>query len=290
MGVRYHLNYMFFEKPMVFEAGSLYQIGRMYCDKNQEIGEHIHRDIFELTIVTEGEGQIFANKIATRVKSGDIYLSLPCDSHNIISDSENPLKYDFIAFGDVESEFNGQLQKISENYFSPHTRVFHDERIRQIIVAALSEIQEEKAYSPALLSSLFKQLLIYLIRSFQNVKPDKHLSAASDAQILCYRLMNYIDTHIYSIKNLKELEKITDYSYGYLSAVFKNTTSNTLCHYYMEKKLDAARLLILENDLTITQIAEMLGYASVYAFSKAFSGRFNMSPRAYREAFMNKDA
>ena len=33
--------------------------------------------------------------------------------------------------------------------------------------------------------------------------------------------MNYIDTHIYTMKNLDELSEITDYSYGYLSVLFE---------------------------------------------------------------------
>ena len=94
--------------------------------------------------------------------------------------------------------------------------------------------------------------------------------------------MNYIDTHIHSLKNLSDLSKITDYSYGYLSTVFKKTTSNSLLSYYQNKKLDVVRLLILENELTITEISEMLNYSSVYALSKAFTKHYGVSPRNYR--------
>ena len=80
---------------------------------------------------------------------------------------------------------------------------------------------------------------------------------------------------------------MTGYSYGYLSALFKKTTSHTLAHYYYEKKLDVARLLILEERFTITEISEMLNYASVYSFSKAFSKRFGVAPRVYRSGNEN---
>ena len=257
----------------------------MYCEKNGVIEEHIHTDLYELTIVTEGEGLIYSNKIPTKVSRGDIYLSLPCDAHEIISDGEKPLKYDFIAFLPIDGEIKTELEKIAEDFHSPNNRVFHDERIRQITGNAIAEIKEEKIYSHELLSSLFKQMIIYLIRGFQNIKPDRQVDTVTDAEVLCYKLMNYIDTHIYSMKSLEELSYITDYSYGYLSTLFKKTTSNTLSHYYREKKLDAARLLILENRLKITEISDMLGYASVYAFSKAFSNKFGLSPRIYRTNF-----
>ena len=281
----YHLDYNYFQHPLNFENISIRQIGRMYCEKNGVIEEHIHTDLYELTIVTEGEGLIYSNKIPTKVSRGDIYLSLPCDAHEIISDGEKPLKYDFIAFLPIDGEIKTELEKIAEDFHSPNNRVFHDERIRQITGNAIAEIKEDKIYSHELLSSLFKQMIIYLIRGFQNIKPDRQVDTVTDAEVLCYKLMNYIDTHIYSMKSLEELSYITDYSYGYLSTLFKKTTSNTLSHYYREKKLDAARLLILENRLKITEISDMLGYASVYAFSKAFSNKFGLSPRIYRTNF-----
>ena len=95
--------------------------------------------------------------------------------------------------------------------------------------------------------------------------------------------MNYIDTHLYSIKHLEVLAEVTGYSYGYLSDLFRKVTGNSLSGYFQEKKLQAAALLLQENKLQITQIAETLNYASVYAFSKAFRRQYGISPRQYRK-------
>ena len=103
----------------------------------------------------------------------------------------------------------------------------------------------------------------------------------SQNQALCYKLMHYIDTHIYTMKSLCELAEFTGYSYGYLSALFRQTTSNTLSGYFREKKLDTARMLLLEHNLGVTEISDMLNYASVYAFSKAFRNFYGVSPTAY---------
>jgi AraC-like DNA-binding protein len=83
------------------------------------------------------------------------------------------------------------------------------------------------------------------------------------------------------MKNLQELSGATDYSYGYLSALFKSTTSITLSAYFQEKKLDTARMLLLDNKLTVTETAEMLNYSSVYAFSKAFRSYYGVPPRKF---------
>ena len=278
----YHLEHSYFKAPLYLEGILVYQIGRRYCKENSVVAPHVHADLYELTIVTSGGGEIITNGVPTEVKRGDIYLSMPCDAHEIRSGGEEPLKYDFFAFTCENEDLKSELEYIMENYYSPTNRVFRDERVRQMIGDAIAELNGERLFTEELLAALFRQIVIYTIRGFRQIAPDKQLDTVTFAEILCYRLMNYIDTHVYSMKNLEELSEVTGYSYGYLSALFKKTTSQTLAHYYYEKKLDVARLLILEERFTITEISEMLNYASVYSFSKAFHKRFGASPRIYR--------
>lgn len=281
----YHLNKNYFEKPLVLGEVVLYQAGRLYCNSSMVVPLHIHGDYFELTIVTDGKGVITTNNIPVEVQKGDIYLSLPCESHEIVSDKDEPLKYDFFAFLCVQREMLEEFQNIAENYYTPNNRVFHSERIRSLVSTAVAELDGNKKYSKELLESVFREIIIYVIRGFSKIKPEKRRENATAAEVLCYKLMNYIDTHIYSLKNLVELSDFTDYSYGYLSSVFKRTTGNSLAVYYRERRLEAARILITENRLKITEISEMLGYSSVYSFSKAFSKRYGVSPREYRQKF-----
>ena len=258
------------------------QLGRRFCRAGSVIGKHIHLNLFELTIVTEGKAVVTTNGVSVPVEAGDIYLSLPADAHDIVSDVDEPLKYDFFAFTCQNELLQAELEHIAENYHAATARIFQDERVRLLISNAIAEMSQQRIYSENLLCALFQQVLIYIVRGFQNMEPPKYSTTATQADILCHRLMNYIDTHIYTLKKLEDLADITDYSYGYLSALFKKTTSGTLSDYYHKKKLDAARLLILSGDHKITEIAEMLNYTSVYSFSKAFSNRYGMSPRDYR--------
>lgn len=276
----YHVNKNFFRDPLVYDGLSVVQVGRMFCKSTTVIDTHMHLNCYELTVVTDGEGLIYSNGTPTSVKKGDIYLSLPCDAHKIETDPVKLLKFDFFAFITENGCFDEAFEMIAQNHNSPHARVIRDERIRPLISNAIAELSEENAYKNELLTALFRQILIYTARGFQNIKPTV-FADASRAEALCYKLMNYIDTHIYTMKNLGELAQITDYSYGYLSTLFRDTTANTLTSYFQEKKLDTARLLLLENKLTVTQVAELLNYSSVYAFSKAFRKHYGVSPKAY---------
>lgn len=277
----FHLNRTYFTSPRKFTNLHLLQIGRMFCQSATVIEPHIHTNLYELTIVTDGEATIYTNDIPTKVQKGDIYLSFPGDIHKIESDKANPLKYDFFAFRLINSVFSSDFDTIAQDYSSPTTRVFHNNEVRYLIGNAIAEIDSDEQYSEDMLNSVFNQILIYVIRGLREIKPRKSRSNATRNELLCYRLMNYIDTHIYTMKNLDELSAVTDYSYGYLSALFKETTSGTLSDYFKEKKLDAARLLLIEGRMTVTEISELLNYSSVYAFSKAFKEQYGISPKNY---------
>lgn len=280
----YHLSKNYFDKPLVYGETNLIQIGRLYCKPNAEVELHTHGNFFELTIVTEGKGVITTNDVPVKVNKGDIYLSLPCESHKIVSESTEPLKYDFIAFWPNNGSVRAEYERIIEKYYLPNNRVFHSERIRNLVSSIVTELEGNKDFSTCLLDCYFKELVIYIVRSFKKITPEKHSENVTVSEALCYKIMNYIDTHIYSIKNLSELSIITDYSYGYLSNIFKRTTNDTLLNYYQKRRLETARLLILENRLKINEIAEMLNYSSAYALSKAFSKYYGISPRNYRNS------
>ena len=128
----YHIDNVFFANPLDYEDIYLLQIGRLYCKNTTVVDTHIHTDLFELTVVTDGAGTVTTNGIQTKVKNGDIYLSMPCDIHKIESDRENPLKYDFFAFKIKDNIFKEKLDRINGDYHSPDMRLFHDERVRRL--------------------------------------------------------------------------------------------------------------------------------------------------------------
>ncbi len=279
----YRISKEFFKEPLEFDGICVAQIGRLFSKRTTVIDDHVHTILFEFTVVTDGEGIISTNGAPTRVKKGDIYLSLPCDVHKIETDHEKLLKFDNFAFYLKDGPFKEEFENIQLNYYSPKMRIFHDDRIRPLISNAIVELNSEEAHKADMLSSIFKQILIYALRAITSNEHVQFFENTSKSEIVCHKLMNYIDTHVYTMKNLDELSVICDYSYGYLSSVFKKTTGNTLSSYYHERKLETARLLLIENKLSVTEIADLLNYASLYAFSKAFTKHFGISPKNFKQ-------
>ncbi len=277
---KYHLDKCFVKDPLKFNDFYLFQIGRLYFAPSDFMHLHVHKDFFELTIITDGEGEVITNGKATPVRRGDIYLSLPCDMHEIRSSESAPMKYDFFSFGTENPKYRTPLDEAAR-YLRVEERVFSDERISALVCDAIMEFTKEAPLSEELLYSIFTQIMVYIIRDFSSATPHSKRRNASQSDAICYQIMNYIDTHIYTMKSLEELAEVMKYNYSYLSTLFKKTTGNTLLSYYYAKRLDVARILILENSLNISEIAEQLGYSSLYAFSRAFKEMYGTSPKQY---------
>lgn len=281
MKTRFIFNRSFMDVPKIFGDISLLQIGRRYCDEDEIIPPHTHQDYFELTIVTGGEGTVYSNGESFEVKSGDCHLSIPCDIHEIKANKNTKLEYDYFSFKLSDGEHRTELNKVSRKLFGQNSRVFKDPKIASLIANAISEFSSEKPYADQILQNIFNQITIYLIRDFNDV--EHQTSKFSENEILCYRVMNYIDTHIYSIQTLENIAPRFNYNYSYLSNLFRKTTGKKLSDYFQSRKLETAKVLILENKYKIAEISAMLNYSSQFSFSKAFKQKFGTSPKNIKQ-------
>lgn len=279
---RYHLDKRYIDQPMVFGDISLIQIGRLHCTERTVVGMHTHQNWFEITVVTGGAGIVVTGNYEVAVTRGDIHLSFPGDFHDIRSDSIDPLKYDFFSFYTSNPTLFQMLEEIMQNRQQGEKRIIRDERIEHLVKNAIAEINHPSEFSNEILETSFRQIIYYLIRGFHTAESAKKDTVGTSEE-LCYQIMHYIDTHIYTMDTLSELSDAMRYNYSYLSDLFKTVTGETIQNYYQSRRLRAAQLLLKEQNLKLAEIANLLRYSSIYAFSRAFKDKFGMAPSEYRK-------
>jgi AraC family transcriptional regulator of arabinose operon len=74
-----------------------------------------------------------------------------------------------------------------------------------------------------------------------------------------------------------------------ISRILVNKKYNTsLKQYIIDRKLNIAKKMLNKTDMSITQIANSLGYNDPLAFSKLFSLNIGVSPRKYKTNSIEK--
>ncbi len=281
MNRTYICNEGFFENRKKLGGLSLVQLGRVACDGGYIMSRHTHLDWFELTVAVDGEGRVETNGKSVGIKKGDVHLSFPCDIHAIYSSEEAPLTYDFIAFVPESAKLKKAFEELSKQFYSAEKRTFRAGRVRSLSDGCIKMFVSDDSEKFAYASLALKLMCMETLRAFENTTADVSDEELSNDMLICNSVRNYIDTHIYSIKSLSELSEVTSYNYSYLSAVFKNVTGSTIFDYYKHRRFESAKALLGEGTRKITEISNLLGYNSVYAFSKAFKDQTGFSPKKY---------
>lgn len=81
---------------------------------------------------------------------------------------------------------------------------------------------------------------------------------------------------------LDDLAQMVGLSHTRLNRGFKREFGSTVFEYLREHRLDRARLLLEQSDVSVTQISHALGFASSSHFAQAFKAIYGLTPTSYR--------
>lgn len=95
----------------------------------------------------------------------------------------------------------------------------------------------------------------------------------------------YIESHYNEAITLDVVAEKVNLSANYVSAMFKKETGVTFLEYLTATRMEAATDLLRKTDLSINQIAEMVGYTDVKHFSKLCKKTLGMKPSEYRKLY-----
>jgi len=281
---KYSYDFNHLNDPRRFNDLLLYQLGEIYCDNNAVVESHVHNNFFELTYVVSGTGIIYAGNEARTVKKNDLFLSLPYERHEIISDKVDPLRYYYMAISyDKNSEFCKMLYDNDMLSLPASTRIHSTSSLASTFVNLISTLESSAPYSDLKFELSVKVLTINICQIYQQILTKEYSSPVLNSeQNLYYKIMNYIDHNLTSINKLTDIADNLNYNYVYISRIFKHKFGKSIYSYYSNKKLELAKQLIDEDKMSITEISEHLNYSSIYVFSRIFKKRFDISPSAYK--------
>lgn len=163
-----------------------------------------------------------------------------------------------------------------------------DERLLRLIQMILKEYRSGAYGALTLVRCYLKEFIILLIRAqrMKNALKDsapavKHLVESATVR----QVMDAMREHLSKKWTLSELAGLVFISASHLSFIFKRETGETIIEWLHRSKMERAQELVLLGKLSITEISEQLGFASIHYFSRVFKLWFGMSPSAYAQGY-----
>ena len=255
------------------------QLRNIHIFRRNEI---VHRPLpnihsyYMLWICVNGTGHLLIDGANLDLSVNECTLILPGQSHIRLPDSKNrKVNWLLIRF---ESDNKG--------WFSN----FHNKKITlsQIAIENLALLLElyqnrESSFISSACGACLQLLLSLLHNATENINNNTpKLVSSTDACIreLC-ELMMQVPPEKDPFRFVAAQRNVTP---EYLHVLFRQKTGFTPRDFIAKQKLDLAQHLLVNSELTISEIALRCGFSDVYPFSKFFKKRRGVSPSSYRKA------
>lgn len=155
------------------------------------------------------------------------------------------------------------------------------EQIEQIMKLIEHEWNNYDTYSNTIIESLTVQFFVTALRG-QSVSPQMD-TLLKKQHLSLIDAIHYIQRHYADDPSLKETAKAVHISDAYLSRLFTSQLDTTYSGFLTEIKLSHAMELLLNTNMSITEIADQCGYSNSNYFSDAFKKGMGISPLQYRK-------
>ncbi len=253
-------------------------------------------DFWEIVYVDRGELDLRGGDVVRHMKEGEIIFHQPGEFHSVRCDGSHTSAVFIITF-DCRSPamryFSGRAMPVPKELRTVIKKLI-DECSRNFYVSKypLVRLPDAPIGGQQLIRIYLEEFLIRMMRS-EEKKQEKITIFTSRTALensLAEELCQYLQEHIYEKITLEELCHQFHFGKSHLSRVFHDSTGQSIMHYFLELKITEAKKLLREENNTITEISEKLGFENPQYFSRIFRRYTGASPRSFRNALVNSGA
>lgn len=237
---------------------------------------HIHNHM-ELFFILGGKGQFLIDDQLYPVDVNNLVIVNPNVTHTEVSLNAQPLEYIVLGIEGVElvtsDVSNGQFS-ILDHYESMD--------ISSCLRNILREMEQKNTGYEDVCQAYMEILIIRLMRSTALSVPTEPQTLSVNRQ--CAAVRRYIDLHFKETLTLEQLAEEAHMNKFYLAHAFKREYGISPINYMISRRIEESKYLLAETDLSMSQIAQLLGFSSLSYFSQVFRRTQEISPKEYRQS------
>ena len=270
-------------------------ISAQYVPISGVVEEHTH-DFFEIAYLVEGKVLHVLNSNQAVLSKGDFVFLSGRASHSYERlKEEEPLPLVLNCLFRPEALFlpmNGgismeELAEVFQERFSmplgeiSDGMIFQDEKgeIFHLMEKMEMECTQKRDGYSWVLKSVLEELLMEIFRMVQQGRTGKFYPGRDKefAEILFE-----LDHHYLQPVSVRKLAAQFHMSEAHLCRHFKNRMGSTILEYVQEKRIERAKILLVETSLSITEVGYQIGYQDTKFFYQIFRRHVGMAPQQYR--------
>ncbi len=261
-------------------------------------------------LILEGDGIININGRDCRLKKGTLLAMMPWHFSEVTK-VDKPLQYYILKYNvDIVNKFVKTLHDLSDNsnfldlLYSKHT-IYCDrqelEALKNIFESIKAELGEESVFIEGkrlpftdvyVICRIIEIITLFVRKSdkeeeIDGAEPEEAEAADSDECALV-NVFKYIYSHLGKNLSAESVANVFFTSKSTLTRYIKKTTGLSYENLVNEMKIGKILEMLLYTELSINEIAFILGFVDQSHLTKVFSHRVGKSPNKYRQIFGSK--
>ena len=261
-----------------------------YSSSYSFIGED--HDFWELVYVDSGTIEITAAARKSALARGQVIFHPPGEFHALAANGFEAPNLVVIGFGCKSSSM--EFFKSYQGFMGAAERELLARVVEESRLAYLTPLNDPTTKSLQLspdapigaeqiIRSSLEELLLLLLRrgeSLSGRESGKLRGGSSEAEAI----KEYLEERLDQPLSVEQICHDNMIGRSQLQKLFHDETGGGIMEYFSELKIKAARRMIREGRLNMTQIALHLGFQSVHYFSRRFKQFTGMSPSEYAQS------
>ncbi len=227
---------------------------------------------FQVVFIVKGSGEFASKSLSnTGVNAGNAILLFPGEWHQYRPNPETGWSEYWLGFMGQDAE------RIMQTFFNPEKPLLqtsHADEIMRLFDQLLHRMKHPFPGAEQVLASTIPMILAYL----QAAKVQNEMKTHGDTGLVMEAKSRMLQS-LTSRTDLSDMAQQLGMSYSKFRVLFKEQTGYAPREYENLIKLNRACDLLRSGQYSVSQIAEELGYSSIYYFSRAFKKQFGKSPR-----------
>jgi AraC family transcriptional regulator of arabinose operon len=231
-------------------------------------------DFFNLWFVWKGQGRLLSGGEPADLRPGTCALLRPGGDYQASHDPAHPIGYTRIAFYFLDAA--GKPFQPPEEDLPPGTQFVSDwhladSALRKVVAAFAEDSEPGRTLAEAYLQAFLLHVRHSASHPAKGVDMERLRPALQAIQEQPHRQFR-----------VGALAKLVQLSGNQFTRLFKAATNATPSQYIIQQRLNRARELLDTTMLSVSEIADILGYPDVFAFSRQFRRKTGVSPRQWR--------
>lgn len=255
-----------------------------------EVSEHYPKQHLILINTQVSDSTQYEQTIDGRLQSDPLMVGhvvvIPADVQN---HARWHTKHSYILLSIDPATFSHRaLELAGSDRFDLIPRFAHpDPLLYQIGLALKTEANSEQLNGQFYFDSLTTTFIAHLLHHYADKvpEPQRHVSGLSKQRI--QRAVDYIHSNLNLDLSLAELSEVVCISPSYFAMSFKETTGVSPHQYIIRCRIDRAKQLLKDSDLSISRIAQDLGFSHQSHLHYHFKQAVGVTPRTFQKNSKN---